>query len=313
MKCLVLGVLGAIVGTLCSLVVYSQYSEYRAAAQSYNWLAEVEPAQRAVEANAVRFGATSGAGRGVAKPRFTGQGPEHFEVTADGMILMQGGISGQLIVLVPSLGPDGVQWRCLGGSKEHVLGCKRDGLASSTVPAAAAAAQPTIRASTEAGGQSCTITEHAIGALRIGMTLAAAQQAMPRARFTRTSDGEGVALVDVALDGSSLAIAYAGEDDAEQPVDMARPIEQLESFNASCATAEGIHPGSTVEDAVNAYGPVRIIRRSEIESREYIEFERQPPGLLLRLDYAGHFAERESETTRHAPGAKLLSIAVSRP
>ena len=187
-------------------------------------------------------------------------------------------------------------------------------------PATTAAAAPAPGVRTAPGsdegamqpsGAGCRVTSGGIGPLRLGMTLQAAQHAMPQARLSRTSDGEGVALVNVALEGESLAVAYAGEDDAEKPLDMARPIEHLETFSAACASAEGIHPGSTVEEGEAAYGPLRIIRRSEIESREYVEFEHQPPGLQFRLDYSGDFAEGESETRRHAPGARILSIAVS--
>lgn len=313
MKCFLLGVLGAILGFLGTVLVYSQYSDYRAAAQTSGWMADVEPAQRAVEANAVRLGALTGAGLGVAKPRFTWKGPEHFEVTRDGLILMQGGLSGQLIALVPSWGQGGVQWRCLGGSRRDVSGCKDEGVASPAPSAPAAPAIAGIAVSKDAGDAPCTVTAHAIGPLRLGMTLAAAQQAMPQARFNRTSDGEGVALVDVAMGGESLAVAYAGEEDAEKPLDTTRVLEHLETFSATCATPEGIRPGSTVEEAEAAYGPLLAIRRSEIESREYVEFTRQPPGLQFRLDYSGEFAEGRSESTRHAPGAKILSIAVSRP
>lgn len=313
MKCFLLGVLGAVIGLLGSFVVVSQYSDYRAAAQTSGWIIEAEPAQRAVEANARRSGALAGAGVGVARPRFTEEGPEHFEVSADGLILMQGGIAGQLVVLIPTLGPQGFQWRCVGGSRKDVLACKPGALQAP--PAAIAATD--APAGTPATGRaspappSCLVSAGAIGPLRLGASLDDARRAIPEATFSRSSDGEGVALVDVAVKGESLAVAYAGEEDPGQPVDMKRPIEHLETFHAACATAEGIHPGSTVRAAEAAYGPIRIIRRSEIESRETIEFERQPAGLQFRLDYSGDFAEGASETTRHAPNAKILSIAVS--
>lgn len=311
MKCFLFGVLGAILGFFLAVFVSAQYSDYRAAAQSYNWRVEVEPAQRQVEANAARIGGLSGAGVGVGKPRFSQPGPERFEVSTDGLILMQGGVAGQLVVLVPSLGPEGLSWRCLGGSAAHVRTCTGDPEPASADTAGATPVSATARAG--AATPSCLVTASAIGPLRPGMSLDQVRQALPQAVLSRSSDGDGAALVEVVVDGKPLAIAYAGEDDAARPVDMARAIEYLETFDADCATAEGIHPGSTVEAAVAAYGPVRIIRRSEIESREAIEFARQPPALRFRLDYAGDFAEGESETTRYAPGAKLLSIAVSRP
>ncbi|MDQ3038479.1 MAG: hypothetical protein M3Q51_03350, partial [Pseudomonadota bacterium] len=157
----------------------------------------------------------------------------------------------------------------------------------------------------------CLITGTAIGPLQLGMRLDEAQRLMPQGAFTRTSDGEGVALVDVGLDGASLAVLYAGEEDPEKPVDLTRPIEFMETFNPACVTGEGIHPGSTVESASAAYGAIKSISRSEIESREYLQFENPPAGLQFRLDYSGDFGEGASETNRHAQGATILSIAVS--
>ena len=311
MKCFALGVLGAVAGLLIALVLYSQYSDYRAAAQSSGWIQEAEPAQRAVEENALRSGTLSGAGAGVGNPRFTGQGPERFEVSSDGLILMHGGLAGQLVALVPSLGPEGIRWRCFGGSRGDVISCKSDPVALPAsqpfgAPAAASTA-PTVPAS------SCLITADAIGPLRLGASLEDVLKRTPGARFTRTSDGEGVALVEAVVDGETLVVAYTGEDDPEQPVDAQRAPEFLETFNPACATAEGIRPGSTVEAAEAVYGPTLRIRRSEIESREYIEFAHAPVGLQFRLDASGEFAEGQNESLRHAPGAKLFSIAVSKP
>jgi phosphatidylglycerophosphatase A len=182
---------------------------------------------------------------------------------------------------------------------------------TSTVPTAPPSPMAATATASRAPAPECLISSAGIGPLALGMRLDRASQAMPRARFTRTSDGEGVALVDVAVDGISLAALYAGEEDPEKPVDMSQPIEFLETFTPACATAEGIHAGSTVDAAVAAYGPIRNITRSEIESREFVEFERQPAGLQFRIDYSGEFADGESETLRHAPGAKILSISVS--
>ena len=191
--------------------------------------------------------------------------------------------------------------------------------ASPSVAATAAPAGPSTPStspvvtapSVPAAVPACLVTARAVGPLRLGMPIQEAQAAMPTARFTRSSDGEGVALVEVAVDGAPLAVLYAGEEDPETPVDPLRSIEHIETFNAACATAEGVHPGSPVAAAEAAYGAIRSITRSEIESREYIEFAHPPAGLQFRLDYTGEFADGESETTRHAPDAKILSIAIS--
>jgi hypothetical protein len=59
------------------------------------------------------------------------------------------------------------------------------------------------------------------------------------------------------------------------------------------------------------YGRVERIVRSEIESRAYIRFARQPAGLLFRLDYTGVFPPDSWETTEFDPGGRIYSIAVS--
>jgi hypothetical protein len=158
----------------------------------------------------------------------------------------------------------------------------------------------------------CLVDAAGIGPAKLGRPLDEVSGIAPGAILSRTSDGEGVALVEVVVDGDSRVVAYTGEDDPEKPVDPSRAPEFLETFSPACATPEGIHPGSTVEAAEAVYGPTERIRRSEIEARQYIEFARGPAGLQFRLDEGGEFAEGEDETVRHVPGAKILSIAVSR-
>ncbi len=201
-------------------------------------------------------------------------------------------------------------------------GCKRTVAPVAATPAtpAAAAIPAVVPASSEPSATvapavpappGCLIAGSAIGPLQLGLSLEHTRRRMPQATFIRASDGEGVALVEVVVGGASLALLYAGEEDPEKPVDMTRQIEFLETFNPACATADGIHPGSTLEAAEASYGTLVSISRSEIESREYIQFKHPPAGLQFRLDYSGEFAEGQSETSRYAPGAKIFSISIS--
>ena len=50
--------------------------------------------------------------------------------------------------------------------------------------------------------------------------------------------------------------------------------------------------------------------KSEIESREYVEFDRQPLHLTFRLDYTGIFPDEGRRTTKYDPRARILSIGV---
>ena len=150
-------------------------------------------------------------------------------------------------------------------------------------------------APTPAPAPVCLVTDSAIGKLKLGMTVGEAKTAWPEAAFSRTSDGEGVALIDVSVGGDQMVIAYAGEENAEAAVDSTKPFTNLETFSDKCGTANGVRPGMAVSDAEKIMGKTRSVATSEIESREYIEFERQPVWMTIRL----------------GPESKLLSLSIS--
>jgi hypothetical protein len=189
-----------------------------------------------------------------------------------------------------------------------VGGCSRDDASpdpsSRTVVAYPIGGSPTDSAA-------CLISDSAVGPLRLGMTVGLAEAVWPAAKFSRTSDGEGVALIEVKAAGETLMTIYAGEDDPEPAHDRRRRIEHIEVFSPSCSTAQGIKPGMLINDAERILGKVSAISKSEIESREFVEFANQPERLTIRLDYTGIFGADSAETTRFAPEAKILSIAIA--
>jgi hypothetical protein len=157
------------------------------------------------------------------------------------------------------------------------------------------------------------ISATGVGALRVGMTLAEARRTHPTSTFARTSDGDGAALVEVSLAPRESLILSTDEEDPELPIDWSKRIKRIETFSAAFYTAEGVRVGSLVTEVERVFGPTRQIVKSEIESREYIEFERQPAYLTLRLNYTGIFSAGERTTTRFQRGATLHSITVSAP
>jgi hypothetical protein len=177
--------------------------------------------------------------------------------------------------------------------------------------AAVAAVETAAPAPPAAAAPVCLVTEAGIGAMRLGMTVAEARRAMPDARFERSSDGDGVALISVAVGGDTLMSAYAGESDPAAMIDSTKRVEHIETFSPLCATASGVRPGALVTDAEKVLGGVRTITLTEIEQREFVQFERQPAWVSIRLDGTGIFAEGSTETTKYQPGAKILSIAVA--
>jgi hypothetical protein len=127
MKSVLLGMLGALAVLVAAAVIYPQYSDYRARAQTSEWLFEVQEAQRAVAANAQRRNSLTGSGVGVHRPNFSGTAaPDYFKVTDDGMIFLKGGSDGQLVVLLPSISGTHVSWACVGGSSKATPSRCRD-------------------------------------------------------------------------------------------------------------------------------------------------------------------------------------------
>lgn len=155
------------------------------------------------------------------------------------------------------------------------------------------------------------ITASAMGQVRLRMTLEEARRALPVASFSRTSDGDGAALVEIAFGEHHSLSVWADEDDPAKPIDWSKRIVTIETFSAAFHTREGIHPGSLVAEVARLFGPVREIVKSEIESREYVTFARQPRALTFRLDYTGVFSPGRRQTTSFSPGAKIWSIAIS--
>jgi hypothetical protein len=155
------------------------------------------------------------------------------------------------------------------------------------------------------------ITASAMGPVRLGVTLDEARRALPGASFRRRSDGDGAALVEIAFGQEDKLSVWADEDDPASPIDWSKRIVTIETFSAAFHTRDGIHPGSLVTEAARLFGPVREIVKSEIESREYVTFARQPRTLTFRLDYTGIFSPGRRQTTSFAPGAKISSIAIS--
>lgn len=158
----------------------------------------------------------------------------------------------------------------------------------------------------------CAIFKTGIGPIRLGMTLSEAKNIFPEASFQRSSDGDGAALISVSAGKEHLMTLHANEENADKAIDWSRKIDVAETFNAACKTADGIFPGMSVREAEKKLGKTTRIVRSEIESREFIYFQKQPKDFVFRLDYSGIFPEGSRNTTKFAEGARIFSIAVTR-
>jgi hypothetical protein len=151
-----------------------------------------------------------------------------------------------------------------------------------------------------------------LGPVRLGMTIDEARTAMPDASFVRSPDADGVAFVGVRRGEHEVMSLYADEDDPEAPIDGSRRIGFIQSFSPA-ASVGGLAVGDMLEKAEALFGPVRGIVESEIEMRQYVEFERQPAWLGIRIDYSGDFAPGERRTTRYCPGARIMALHIRPP
>ena len=156
------------------------------------------------------------------------------------------------------------------------------------------------------------ISPAGIGPIRLGLTLDSIAKTTPNLDPARTSDGDGVALVEIPL-GLDTVVVYTGEEDASAAVDLAKPIVAIETMTPGFQTSELIHAGSMVTDAESVYGKVVKVEKSEIESREYVTFAQQPPNMTFRLDHgSGIFEPGSSTTTELKPRSRIFSITVHR-
>jgi hypothetical protein len=159
------------------------------------------------------------------------------------------------------------------------------------------------------------ITKRSIGPVRLGMTVARVRKALPGYKLSRTSDGEGLALIAVERRGKPLITIYAGETDPESRINERAVVEFIAAVDASYRTSAGVHPKMTVREVEKKYGKLNEIMMSEIESREYATFARQPQGIQFRVlddnGTAGIYQEGANRTTRYSPTAYVLSIFIN--
>jgi hypothetical protein len=87
------------------------------------------------------------------------------------------------------------------------------------------------------------ITRSSAGPVRLGMSVAQARKAAPTLKFARTTDGEGMALIEVKGGETTDMVLYAGEDDAEGPIHEQAKIQLIKVFGQAYKTAEGFTQG----------------------------------------------------------------------
>lgn len=152
------------------------------------------------------------------------------------------------------------------------------------------------------------ITKDTVGSIQLGMTLAQMRRELPTASFARTTDGDGMALIEIKEAGQLSLIAYAEEPDFQAPLDEQARVDTIWVYSKRYRTVEGVCPGMLVADVARIYGTPELMM-SEIEMREYADFPRQPAGMTFRVQ-GGAFADGVRRTDRYDPTAYIQSILI---
>lgn len=159
------------------------------------------------------------------------------------------------------------------------------------------------------------MTANSAGSIKIGMSIAEAQEALKGADFKRSADGEGVALVTVSIEDKVILRLIAGEENGEAGVNGKAVIQFIDVMDPDFKTTQGLHAGMSLEDVEKIYGKARELVTSELEAREYVTFRNQPSGLFLRLSNtngtAGIYKAGEMVTAIYRPGSEIAVTEVT--
>lgn len=185
------------------------------------------------------------------------------------------------------------------------------------LPAGRLTAKP---ATARSAGSAWRITSRGAGPIRFGMTVMQAKQAMRNAKFARSTDGDGAALIAVSQAGKELLSLHTGEDDPARPINYRKKISYIEVRDRRYRTDTGISPGMRLAAVEQKLGPVRVVDWSEIESREYVTFARQPKGMSFRVmspdGSVGVYPKDTgppAKSKKYTPGSTIFSIILTGP
>ena len=172
-----------------------------------------------------------------------------------------------------------------------------------------------VMAAAQAVPPSRLITKNSVGPVRLGMTVAQVRKALPQARLARTTEGDGIAMIEVKQGTAVEMVLYAGEVDPEGPIAERARVEVISVLGGNFSTDEGVHPGMLLRDVERIYGKLVKLTRSDIESHEHAVLARHPAGLSFKVELpeiglAGKYPPGRSETRVYAPSAVVRRIEV---
>lgn len=150
------------------------------------------------------------------------------------------------------------------------------------------------------------ITTNSVGTIKLQSTLKSVKNILNQYTFVSTTDGEGVPLTTVTDKHHLLFQLYTNDK---------KKIQYIEIFDSAYQTKNGVHVGMSITDIEKHYGKLKEIMRSEIESREYATFAKQPKELTFRIigkndSSAGIYSNENNTTKTYHPDAYLYSIFI---
>ena len=159
------------------------------------------------------------------------------------------------------------------------------------------------------------ITANSAGNVKLGMTVAHVRKAVAPMKLSRTSDGEGIALILVKRGNVDVMTLYASEEDRNAKINENARIEQIWVLDKSYRTAKGVYPGMMLAAAEKLYGKVKAVTMSEIEARETAEFTDHPSGIDFRVrgkdGSAGDYPQGARTASTYKPGAYVFAVTVT--
>ena len=156
------------------------------------------------------------------------------------------------------------------------------------------------------------ITPSSVGPALVGATLAELTEQLG-------SDFEVGDQVRITVDFDGHVVTRDGSVEF-RAVRASEPDDELSLFIISgntLRTAEGVGPGTTIEEAEEIYGDATLNWDPDQEGREFVSFENQPEGRIqfrtpgIAGTNVGIYEDGEFETTEYEDGAAIAAIWIS--
>lgn len=157
--------------------------------------------------------------------------------------------------------------------------CQGAGTSQSTQPLAQPPATSATTSNAQVSGQASAgdeflITPQQVGRVRLQMTVREVKQLFPTATFRLTTLPDTPSIVAVKQPNAADDLLYFNTErmDEKLPGDDEK-LTQIMTRNPQHKTAAGIGHGSTIDDAVKAYGAVKLYYSPDVE---YAKFAQAP-------------------------------------